>query len=205
MTHHDDTTAQRTRRLSECASRCSREAHSATSWAPCRDVVTVSRGGFVAALVALLLVFLLIGVGLVFFSVSRETGRGLHREVDILRARSLARAGLQRALLVIRRQYEGRNFSWQYPRQTRPAVDEDELEGKLAGGRFKVLGVEPLKFRRGDRWIGPYRNRPYVVRGEPLGYYSIYRIESEGRVDRTGTRVVMSSLVKVIRRRVVTQ
>lgn len=158
--------------------------------------------GFAGTFIVLALLGLLMMLGLAFSSSSRQTGLGVLTQVDTLRARALARAGLAKALLVLRRQLEAHRYGWTFPDQRVGRLPAEEFEGKLGDGRFRVVSVEPLRFRRGDRTIGPYRNRPYRIHGEALGYYDVVRIVTEGTIPRTSTGVRMTTLVKTVRRRV---
>ena len=154
----------------------------------------------VLALLALLLV-----LGVSFSAFSRQTGQDVASQTDTLRARALARAGLAKVQMVLRRQLEAHNYSWRYPEQNARKVPPEEFEGRLGDGTWRVVSVEPLVFRRGDAAIGPYRNRPYRPGGEAVGYYDVCKIVTEGYMPRTATGVRMTSLLKLVRRRVVPQ
>jgi hypothetical protein len=148
---------------------------------------------------------LLLVLGVSFSAFSRQTGQDVASQADTLRARALARAGLAKVQMVLRRQLEAHNYSWRYPEQNARKVPPSEFEGRLGDGTWRVVSVEPLVFRRGDAAIGPYRNRPYRPGGEAVGYYDVCKVVTEGFVPRTSTGVRMTSLLKIVRRQVVPQ
>ncbi|MBI4868469.1 MAG: hypothetical protein HY816_16150 [Candidatus Wallbacteria bacterium] len=156
-------------------------------------------------LVVLGVIALLIALGFTFSAFSRQTGLDVYRQVDTLRARWLARGALAKAFLLLRREMEAHYYTWTYPEQRVGALVPEQFAGTLGDGTWKIVSVQPLTFRRGDSTIGPYRNRPYRLHGESLGYYDVYRVVTEGYIPRTSTGARLTSLVKVIRRRVVPQ
>ncbi len=163
------------------------------------------RRGLGGLLIVLGGIALLIALGFGFSAFSRQTGLDVYRQVDTLRARWLARGALAKAFIVLRREMEAHHYGWTFPTQNAGRIPADEFESNLGDGFWKVVSVEPLIFRKGEQTIGPYRNRPYRVHGESLGYYDVFRVVTEGYVPRTTTGVRMTSLVKIVRRRIVPQ
>ncbi|MBI3893469.1 MAG: hypothetical protein HY303_18280 [Candidatus Wallbacteria bacterium] len=156
-------------------------------------------------LVVLGVLSLVIALGFTFSRFSRQTGLDVYRQVDTLRARWLARGALAKAFVVLRREMEAHYYGWSFPDQRVGRLLPEQFEGALGDGTWKVVSVEPLTFHRGEATIGPYRNRPYRRHGESLGYYDVFKIVTEGYVPRTTTGVRMTSLVKIVRKRVAPQ
>lgn len=159
------------------------------------------RSAFIEVVVILILAVAL-AVGGIFFKYSVQSVDSLFVQAHRIKARYLAHAAYQRALLTLRRQYTASNYNWSYPEHK--VLADNLFERDLGDGRYKVLRVETVKSLRTpiETINKNYQNLKYVVGNTEYGNYEVYRITTLGEVPSSGTRIKMTSLVKVIREKV---
>ena len=156
----------------------------------------------IVEVVVILLLSVALAIGAVFFKYSVQSVDGILLQAHRIKARNLAYAAYQKALLTIKNQYVAGNLSWAYPEQK--LGNENEFERKLGEGAYKVLKVETVKNLKTpiETISKNYQNVKYVIGSADYGNYDVYRITTMGEIPASNTRVKMTSLVKIIREKV---
>ncbi|HNY11314.1 MAG TPA: hypothetical protein PKK26_06945 [Candidatus Wallbacteria bacterium] len=157
--------------------------------------------GFIEVMVVLILAVSL-AVGSIYFKYSTQAFDNTIIQAHRIKARNLASAAYQKALLTIKRQYALGNSSWYYPEQK--VLPVDQFEKSLGDGNYKLLRVEIVKTLKTpyETINRAYHGSKYIVGNADYGTYDVYRIVTAGEVPSSGTRVKMTSMVKVIREKV---
>jgi len=159
------------------------------------------KNGFIEVMVVLILAVSL-AVGSIYFKYSIQAFDNTIVQAHRIKARNLASAAYQKALLTIKRQYAMGNSSWYYPEQK--VLPVEQFERTLGDGNYKILKVEIVKTLKTpyETINRAYHGAKYVVGNADYGTYDVYRIVTAGEVPASGTRVKMTSMVKVIREKV---
>ena len=152
--------------------------------------------------VVILILAVALAVGGIFLKYSTQSVDSLLIQSHRIKARNLANAAYQRALLTLRRQYTASNYNWSYPEHK--VVADNLFERELGDGRYKVIKVETVKNLKTpiETITKTFQNTKYLVGNTDYGNYEVYRITTMGEIPSSGTRVKMTSLVKVIREKV---
>lgn len=146
----------------------------------------------------LILVFLL-GVGLLYYRSSLQSTQTIIFRAELVKARNLARAGLEKALLYLHDRYAEGESGVRVTRGMRDA----RLEGELPAGSWRVESIEPIReLRVDDRTVlkRDFIDLPYRLGRSDRGRYDLIRIRSVGKT--LVTSVALSTDVKVVREEV---
>ena len=157
-----------------------------------------------AGLGPLILAMIVTAIGMILgvshFGAARALRRTGYQQADYLKARYLAQAGLQKALVVLKREHQAGYYGWSYPEQRHGKyVPYQEFAGDLNDGQFEVLRVEPVVLDAAERSPRPLANREYRLHGRPAGNYDVFRVEALGTSPGGRQRVKVSAMVKLVR------
>ncbi len=172
-------------------------------------VTRVSQRG-ISIVLALFGIAMLAAFGTIFFAISTQSRDEAFREADRLRAAELASAGCEKALVILHDQHHKGNSTWRYPSQGALAVPQEELSGTIytsgtddkepvAFGKYRIVEVSSYYLKKEDTLVGPYQALPYKIHGIPFGRYDILKVVTEGKINRTGVSIRLTTLVKVVR------
>lgn len=152
-----------------------------------------------AIVLTLFIIMMLALFGVIYYKSSTDAMNEAYIESERIRARALARAGMEKAMVIIRDRYKKAHYEWKYPEQGSDPIGESEFSGQLEGGQWTIDSVEPYVYGNGLVTVGPYRRIPYSIYGTRRGVYDILEIKSQGRMLKSGIRVSLSGLIKIIR------
>lgn len=161
------------------------------------------RGDSAMIEIIVIMVFsVLLMAGAIYLRYSMQSVDEILVQSHRIKARNLAYAAYQKALLTLKRQYASGKTSWLYPEQK--VAPADQMERALGGGNYKLLKVEIVKELKTpyETINRTFHNAQYVIGDAQYGKYDVYRITSMGEVPESKTRVKLTSLVKVIREKV---
>ncbi len=164
--------------------------------------VSENRKRAMIEIIVIMVFSVLLTVGAIYLKYSTQSVDGIIVQAHRIKARNLAYAAYQKALITLKHQYAAGNTNWLYPDQK--VTPEDQMERDLGDGRYKLLKVEIVKslqtpYELLDR---TYHNAEYVIGDAQYGKYDVYRIVSMGEIPSSKTRVKLTSLVKVIKEKV---
>ncbi len=153
-------------------------------------------------IIVIMVFSVLLFVGAIYLKYSIQSVDGILVQAHRIKARNLAYAAYQKALLTLKHQYASGHTNWLYPDQK--VAPANHMERSLGDGNYKLLKVEIVRdlktpFELLER---TFHNAPYVIGDAEYGKYDVYRIVSMGEVPASKTRVKLISLVKVIREKV---
>lgn len=156
----------------------------------------------IVEVVVIMLLAVALAVGTIFFKYSMQSVDSILLQAHRIKARNLAYAAYQKALLTIKNQYVAGNMNWSYPEQK--LGSGDQFERQLGDGAYKVLKVEIVKNLKTpvETITKNFQNAKYVIGSNDYGNYDIYRITTMGEIPASNTRVKMTSLVKIIREKI---
>ncbi len=158
----------------------------------------VRPAGFIEVAILMILVFLL-GVGLLYYQTSLQGAQTIIHRAELLKARNLARAGLEKGLLYVHEVYAAGGSDLKYEDSRR----DPRLAGNLPTGDFRVTRIEPVRRLAVDprtELEKVFVDQPYRIGKSDRGRYDLLRIRALGE-----TRVAsieLETLVKVIREEV---
>ena len=150
-----------------------------------------------AELIVIFVVLLLAAFGGIYLFLSREGHFSAYRESFRLRARLMAKSGLEKSLVLLKKAYSKGQYEWEYPTQKGIFFPQNEFVSFLEGGSFRILKIEPANIETKKGELGPYKKVPYVVNGVKKGEYTLYNVVVEGQV--RNITVKLNSIVKVIK------
>lgn len=153
-------------------------------------------------IIVIMVFAVLLFVGAIYLKYSMQSVDGILVQAHRIKARNLAYAAYQKALLTLKHQYASGRTSWLYPEQK--VVPDDQMERSLGGGNYKLLKVEIVRDLKTpyETINRTFHNAQYVIGDAEYGKYDVYRITSMGEVPASKTRVKLTSLVKVIKEKV---
>ncbi|MFC1744944.1 hypothetical protein ACFL35_13210 [Candidatus Riflebacteria bacterium] len=158
---------------------------------------------FIIPLIAFFL-FLLIIFGTLFYRNAQFQGSSIFRESEKIKARNLAQAGLEKAMVYIQRKYSYGEYDVKYPtgKFVTDAFDK-EMDREIEGvGRYRILSVQPFSYSDGHYNLTDYTNIPYVKNKKIIGRYDVWEVRSEGiTVHKVGA--TLRTLIKIIRHEIV--
>lgn len=152
-----------------------------------------------AIVLTLFILMMLALFGVIYYKSSSDSMNEAYIEAERIRARALARAGMEKAMILIRDRYKKAKYDWKYPEQGADPIGESEFSGKLTEGDWTIVSVEPYVYGNGLVTVGPYRRIPYSIYGTRRGVYDILEIRTEGKMAKSGIEVSLEALVKIIR------
>ncbi len=153
-------------------------------------------------IIVIMVFSVLLFAGAIYLKYSMQSVDGILVQAHRIKARNLAYAAYQKALLTLKHQYASGHTSWLYPEQK--VAPADQMERSLGGGNYKLLKVEIVRDLKTpyETINRTFHNAQYVIGDAEYGKYDVYRITSMGEVPASKTRVKLTSLVKVIREKV---
>jgi hypothetical protein len=153
-------------------------------------------------IIVIMVFSVLLFVGAIYLKYSMQSVDGILVQAHRIKARNLAYAAYQKALLTLKHQYAAGKTSWLYPEQK--VAPADQMERSLGGGNYKLLKVEIVRDLKTpyETINRTFHNAQYVIGDAEYGKYDVYRITTMGEVPASKTRVKLTSLVKVIREKV---
>lgn len=166
----------------------------------------------ISIILTILIFFSLFAFGIIFLNLSTRSRDEAVWESARMKAKELANAGLNKAIMLLKHQHEKGNSFWRYPKQGNLSVSEKELKVKVYSdnekqdlyGEYEILEVTGYLYRKNiHTLIGPYENICYLRNGRKLGHYDILKIVTEGRVKKPDINCRLESIVKVIRQDVI--
>lgn len=157
-----------------------------------------SQSGMVIVL-TLFVLMTIAGFGVIYYKSASGKLNESWTEAERIRARSLANAGFNKGVILIRDRYKRSFFSWRYPDQGNSVIGESEFTGMLGGGTWKINSVKSCYLETLEGDIGPYDNVPYVLHGNQKGLYDIIRINATGKMTDSKISASVTGLVKMIR------
>jgi hypothetical protein len=157
-----------------------------------------NRGIMIIAVLMVLSILLAIGI-IYFRSSTYSTSKILYRG-EMLKARNLARAGLEKSLIYIHDYY----LEKQEPLSlNKMGVNGSTLQGELPSGKYEVINIFPvqeLDVNSDTILEREFVDVPYMVGNNRHGRYDLLKIISRG--DTGQFAVTLECLVKVIREEV---
>lgn len=159
-----------------------------------------TRQSGVVIVVVLLILMILVSFGLIYFKSSRDKMSESFMESEKIKSRALAKAGFEKAVILIRDRYKKAHYKWRYPNQGADVIAETEFTGILGEGIWKIDRIESFVYRPElAPAVGPYEGIPYVLFGTHKGIYDVIQIDATGKMKRSGVEVSITGLVKMIR------
>lgn len=168
--------------------------------------IPCSKGGILlfskcgnATLLAFFVLMTLVSFGALYLKNSRSAMAIIDRETEQIIARNLAVIALESAKLIIKDHYSQGENSINYDKN----YDDFRFGQKEEEGNWKVKKIVPLRNTDLESDISSfyeYHDLDYVDAYERLvGKYDIYRVETEGTARKSGLKVNLESLIKIIR------
>jgi hypothetical protein len=137
--------------------------------------------------------------GVLYFQTSGNRLNESYTEAQRIKARALASAGLNKALILIRDRYKRAFYSWRYPEQGENVIGRSEFSGELGAGTWEIELIESYYLDSPEGSVGPYTDVPYVLYGNRKGSYDILKIRARGRMKESKITASVTGLVKIIR------
>lgn len=165
---------------------------------PLRGRAPLPRRGFIEAAILIILVFLL-GVGLLYYRSALQSTQTIVFRAELVKARNLARAGLEKALLFVHDRYGEGESGLRFAKGSR----NERLAGELPAGSWHVESILPvtrLKVDARTELKRDYIDLPYRIGRSDRGRYDLLRIRSVGTTNVTS--VALETDVKVVREEV---
>jgi hypothetical protein len=147
--------------------------------------------------VVIVLIFIMASFGTMYLYMSKEGNFSAFRESFKIRARLLAKSGLEVAECLLKKAYSKGKYDWEYPEQRGINFPSYYFKQKLADGFFEIEEIKPAYVETVKGELGPYQKVPYVVNGVKKGDYTLYQVTVAGYV--RDVRVTLKSIVKVIK------
>lgn len=160
------------------------------------------RDGAMIEIIVILILSVSLTVGAIYLKYSMQSVDSILVQAHRVKARNLAYAAYQKALITLKHQYAAGKTDWRYPEQK--VVADEQMDRTLGDGRYKLLKVEIVRDLKTpyETINRTFHNAQYVIGDAEYGKYDVYRIIAMGEVPASKTRVKLTSLVKVIKEKV---
>ena len=148
--------------------------------------------GFIAV-VSLMLIVLFGIFGVMYWFSSKSNAEIIMFESDRIKARNYAMAGIEKVKIHLFNQYNLGEKRPEYKEKSNSRLDA-EYNIKFDEGTYKVTKVSPL----GDG-VGEWYGRPHFSRGLAIGFYDLWEIVCEGKVEKSGITAEVTAVIKIYR------
>ena len=158
--------------------------------------------GAMIEIIVILILSVSLAVGAIYLKYSLQSVDSIIVQAHRIKARNLAYAAYQKALITLKHQYAAGKTDWRYPEQK--VTPDNQMERALGDGYYKLLKVEIVRDLKTpyETINRTFHNAQYVIGDAEYGKYDVYRITAMGEVPSSKTRVKLTSLVKVIKEKV---
>jgi hypothetical protein len=156
-----------------------------------------NKGGFIAVVTLMFLVLFSI-FGFMYWFSSKSSAELIMYESDRIKARNYALAAVERVKVHLFNEYSRGEIKPIYHKGGNKALD-GEYNRKIDDGEYNVIQVKPLG-EAGSEWYG----RPHICfGGGVIGYYDLWEIITEGRVNKSGIKAEAKVVIKIYRDNIV--
>jgi len=165
--------------------------------------INILRGkNAIIEIIVILVVSVSFTIGAIYFKYSSQAVESIIVQAHKIKARNLAYAAFQKALLILKDSYVIHKNS---------KVDHTDThlyKMNLGDGIYEILEIaiiDSLPTPDGGsirRRTGDYSNVNYIIDNSNYGKYDIYKITTRGTIPSSKTSIKMTSLVKIIKEKV---